>query len=218
MLAFRKALEAGYGIELDVHLLSDGNLAVIHDSTLKRTTGLDGTVEELVTTDLKNCYLEGTTETIPDFKQVLELFNGHAPLIIELKVHGGNYEPLCQKVCEMLEDYQGAFCLESFDPRCIYWLKKHRPNLIRGQLTENYFLSKAKLHPILKFLLTHQMLNWLTRPDFVAYKYQHSKNFSNWIVRSVWGIQGVTWTLRTKEEYDDAVSNGWIPIFEKFIP
>ena len=46
MAAFRKALDHGYGIELDVHMLADGNLAVIHDSLLKRTTGMEGRIED----------------------------------------------------------------------------------------------------------------------------------------------------------------------------
>ena len=37
LAAFKEAVESGYGAELDVHLLKDGNLAVIHDSSLFRT-------------------------------------------------------------------------------------------------------------------------------------------------------------------------------------
>ena len=76
MAAFRAALEGGYGIELDIHLLKDGNLAVIHDSKLIRTTGCDGRIEDLTTDDLSNYRLEGTEETIPTFRQVVELFAG----------------------------------------------------------------------------------------------------------------------------------------------
>ena len=42
MAAFRASLAKGYGIELDVHLMADGNLAIIHDSVLKRTAGVEG--------------------------------------------------------------------------------------------------------------------------------------------------------------------------------
>ena len=53
MEAFRAAVAAGYGIELDVHLLKDGNIAVIHDSLLNRTTGQAGRIEDLTTEDLR---------------------------------------------------------------------------------------------------------------------------------------------------------------------
>ena len=54
MAAFRAALENGYGIELDIHLLKDGNLAVIHDTSLLRTAGCDINITDLSTEDLAN--------------------------------------------------------------------------------------------------------------------------------------------------------------------
>ena len=218
MAAFRKARDHGYGVELDVHLLSDGNLAVIHDSQLGRMTGRDGLVEDLTTAQLQDYHLDGTEETIPEFRKVLDLYNGQAPLIVELKVAGSNYAQLCQKACEMLDAYKGAYCVESFDPRCVYWLKKNRPDVIRGQLTEDYFKRKNKLPFILKLLLTHQMLNFLTLPDFVAYRYEDCATFSYWLVRKLWKTQGAAWTLGNHEDYDRAVETGLIPIFENFIP
>ena len=105
MAAFREALEAGYGIELDVHLLKDGSLAVIHDSDLKRVTGQEGIVEDLTAEDLSRYHLLGTEETIPEFRQVLELYQGKAPLIIELKSWKGNHAALAQRVCREMAGY-----------------------------------------------------------------------------------------------------------------
>ena len=73
MAAFRRSLEHGYGIELDVHLMKDGELAVVHDSSLKRTAGADVKIEDLTKEDLEKYPLEGTEETIPLFKDVLAL-------------------------------------------------------------------------------------------------------------------------------------------------
>lgn len=219
MAAFRAALDKGYGIELDVHLLADGNLAVIHDSLLNRTTGQAGHVEDLTTGDLKHCFLEGTQETIPEFMDVLTLFHGKAPLIVELKPLDGNHALLAEAVCDMLKDYEGAYCLESFDPQCVAWLKKNRPNLIRGQLAENFFKTRNDLPDHLRFLLTHNLTHLLSTPDFVAYKFADRKcSPLTWVCRNLWHCQGVAWTLRTPEEYDTAVKEGWIPIFEGFEP
>ncbi|MBQ8237771.1 MAG: glycerophosphodiester phosphodiesterase [Oscillospiraceae bacterium] len=218
MAAFRAALEHGYGIELDLHLLADGNLAVMHDSALMRTTGAAGIIEDLTTQELKNYRLNGTEETIPTFQQVLALFDGKAPLIIELKPVKGNHAALTAKAVEMMEGYKGLYCMESFDPRVVHWLRKHRPDICRGQLTENHFATSAKLSAVLKFALTHQLLNFITMPDFVAYKFADRRTPSNFIVRRLWGIQGVTWTLKTMDEYNTAVKEGWIPIFEDFKP
>ncbi len=218
MAAFRAALEKGYGIELDVHLMKDGNLAVIHDASLKRTAGADVKIEELTLADLDSYRLEGTDEKIPLLSQVLELYAGKAPLIIELKPVE-NHAALSQAVCDLLEGYQGPYCLESFDPRCVHWLKKNRPQLIRGQLTENFVANDKKMSFAIRFLLTHNLLNFLTCPDFVAYKYADRKDsFTTALCRKVWDLQGVSWTIKTQEDYDTAVKEGWLPIFEGFEP
>lgn len=218
MAAFRAALDHGYGIEFDVHLLRDGNLAIIHDASLKRTAGADIMIEDLTTEDLTFYHLEGTEETIPTFRQLLDLYAGKAPLIIELKPERGNHAALTETVCRMLEDYEGVYCLESFDPRCITWLKKNRPELIRGQLSKNYFGDTNGLKPSTCFMLTHSLSHFITMPDFTAYKFADRKNLSTWICRRLYGVQGVSWTLQTKEEYDIALKEGWIPIFENFTP
>ncbi len=219
MAAFKAALDGGYGIELDVHLLKDGNLAVIHDSLLNRTTGQPGRIEDLTTSDLARYHLEGTTETIPEFMDVLTLFNGKAPIILELKPVDGNHAALADAACKMLETYHGVFCIESFDPRCVTWLKKNRPDIIRGQLTENFTKTRNDLPDYLRFAMTHCMTNFLCVPDFVAYHFGHRKDsLGPRICRQLWKAQGVTWTIRTKEDFDTAVAEGWIPIFEGFIP
>lgn len=218
MAAFRAALDAGFGIELDIHLLKDGNLAVIHDSDLKRTTGCEGKIEDLTTGQLKDYHLQGTEETIPEFRQVLALFAGKAPLIIELKCADGNYAALAETACRMMEGYEGAWCMESFDPRCVRWLRKNRPDVIRGQLAENFLKSGGELPWILKFLLTLNLLNFLTVPDFIAYNFPHRKTLSNALCRKLWHLQGVSWTLRSREDFDTAVKEGWLPIFEGFRP
>ena len=218
MAAFRDALEAGYGIELDIHLLKDGNLAVIHDSKLIRTTGMEGIVEDLTTEDLKNYSLEGTPQTIPTFREVIELFAGKAPLIVELKPTGGNHAALTEAACKMLDEYQVDYCIESFDPRCVAWLKKNRPQIIRGQLTENFFATKTSTLPwYLKFLLSENLMNFTCRPDFIAYKFaDRYSTLSNLFCRAQ--MESVTWTLTSQEDYDTAVAEGWIPIFEGFRP
>ncbi len=219
LAAFRAAIDHGFGAELDIHLLRDGNLAVIHDSLLRRTTGREGRIEDLTLEELREYPLEGTAETIPSFREVLDLFRGRTPLIIELKPVDGNHAALAEAACAMMEGYEGLWCMESFDPRCVAWLKKHRPQVVRGQLTEDFLSGKNDLSPLLRFLLTHNLVNLMARPDFIAYNFSHRKRtLTNFLCRRLLGIQGVAWTIRSREDYDTAVKEGWIPIFENFIP
>ena len=219
MAAFRAALEKGYGIELDIHLMKDGNLAVIHDSSLLRTAGVDVRIEDLTAEDLEHYRLQGTDEKIPLFREVMALFEGKAPMIVELKSAGKNHGALAEAACEILEGYKGVYGMESFDPRCVRWLKKNRPEIIRGQLTENFVANSNKLPLLVRFVMTHNLLNFATVPDFVAYKFADRKDSATTaLCRRVWGVQGVTWTLKTQEEYDAAIAEGWLPIFEGFEP
>ncbi len=218
MGAFRAALDNGYGVELDIHLMKDGNLAVIHDSSLKRTAGVDVRIEELTGQELANYRLGDTGEQILLFADVLSLFDGKAPMIVELKCVNGNHADLCIKACELLDNYRGLYCMESFDPRAVHWLRKNRPDICRGQLSENWMGKPLKVPSILKWALTYHISNVYTRPDFIAYKYTDRKAFGTDFCRKVLGVQGVSWTLKSKEEFDTAVSEGWIPIFENFKP
>ena len=59
ILAYKEAIRRGFGVELDVHLMQDGNLAVIHDASLLRTAGADVLVEDLTARELKAYRLEG---------------------------------------------------------------------------------------------------------------------------------------------------------------
>ena len=219
MEAFRLAKSKGYGAELDVHLMADGNLAVIHDSNLKRTTNREGRIEDLTCEQLGNYHLDGTSQTIPLLRDVLALIDGQVPLIIELKSQVDNYKTLCEKTCQLLDDYTGAYCLESFDPRCIIWLKKHRPDVVRGQLAENYFKTRGcKVPFVLKVILANHLMNFLSKPDFIAYRYSDRGRLVNCICRKLWGLAGVTWTVKSKEIFDVVKEEGWIPIFECFEP
>ncbi len=218
MSAFRRAVEAGYGIELDVHLMKDGKLAVIHDSSLRRTAGMDKKIEELTGEDLPECKLEGTEEYIPLFTDVLQMVDGKVPLVVEIKAERDNYKAVSEAVCAILKNYQGLYCVESFDPRAIAYIRKHYPKFVRGQLAHNSLNEESPFPWILRFLLTYNLVNFLTVPDFIAYRYMDRKTLSNFLCRKVWRTQGVSWTITDAEQWRTAIDEGWIPIFENFHP
>ena len=218
LAAFRLAVEHGYGAELDVHLLKDGSLAVLHDSGLKRMTGSKGVVENLTVSQLDQFRLGKSDQTIPTLRQVLDLFAGKAPLIIELKPYKDNSAALTQAVCRELETYDGPYCIESFQPEVLLWLKKNRPDILRGQLAMNYMKSRQKLSLAQAVVGTWILHGFLTRPDFIAYRFTERSNLGNRFQLHVLKRQGAAWTLRTKEELQEARSEGLWPIFENFDP
>ena len=219
MAAFRRAIEHGWGAELDVHLMKDGNLAVIHDSSLKRTAGADVCIEDLTKEDLARYPLEDSRETIPLLEDVLALFEHKTPLIIELKPERGNHNELSEAVAKRLDNYKGDFCIESFDPRVLRWYRKHRYSFCRGQLAEDFFQDKdSHLSWILKYILTNLLTNVATMPDFIAYRYEHRRNFC--LTKCLKWHRAVefNWTIRTKEQMEHAEHTGAHCIFEGFDP
>lgn len=218
LAAFIRAKENGYGAEFDVHLMADGNLAVIHDSSLKRTADEDRYIEDMTISELADTRLEGTDERIPTFKEVLDVFNGEFPLVIELKCERKNHAKLCEAVCKELDNYDGPYCIESFDPRCVAWLRANRPDIVRGQLVQNFVKEHEGLSIGVRIVLTSLIYNVAARPDFIACKFEDRKMLSNIICCKLWHIKPVAWTIRTQNDMDTAEKEGIMPIYEKFIP
>lgn len=219
MAAFRRAVEHGFPAEFDVHLIADGSLVIFHDEDLERQTGVRGQIEDYDITNLSRLRLEGTDEHIPTFDEVLDLFEDTGlPLLIELKVARGNYRELTEAVCRRLDRYAGEFVIESFDPRVLMVLAKIRPGFVRGQLAQNYMRHKEGIPLYQALLLTNMAMNFLGKPDFIAYR-QSDRN--NRILRRATEkkhIREASWTVRTPEEYRAAIEAGCVPIFEQFDP
>ncbi len=149
LAAFRQAAQEGYGIELDVQLSKDGEVVVFHDDTLDRVCGVHARVDELTWPELQQLRLCGTDEQIPLFSEVLKNIQGCEALIVELK-NGPRNRELCEKTLALLENYHG---------------------LIRGQLAttvSNY--ADDGIRGIRAFVLHHTLLNFLARPQFIAYR------------------------------------------------
>ena len=218
LAAFRRAKENGFGAELDVHLLKDGNLAVIHDSELERMTGRDGVVEDLETKDLKKCHLGKSGETIPTFEEVLDVVDGKVPLIIELKGWKHNSKALCQKTMQVLDQYKGVYCIESFYPSVVVWMKNHRPDVIRGQLSQNFLKRPEGLPRPVAYMATQLWENVLGQPDFVAYRFEDRDDASNRNAIQKKKKKSALWTIRSLEDYHTTLSEGAWPIFENFEP
>lgn len=217
--AFRLAVRNGYGAELDVHLSRDKRLVVMHDESLLRTAGLDKDIGAVTAKTLDTLRLEGTGEKIPYLEEVLPLFAGTAPLVVEIKPVGGNYARLTYRVCKLLDEYPNLqFCIESFDPRVLIWLRKNRPEIVRGQLSQSFLKERVGLKWPVAFLLTNLLANFLARPDFIAYRSEHRNNPSLRLCRRLWKLQEFDWTVTSQARLDELERDGVIPIFEGFAP
>jgi glycerophosphoryl diester phosphodiesterase len=213
LAAFALAKEKGYGMELDVQLSKDGEVMVFHDYTLVRMTGTDGKLANYTKQELQSMHLKQSGEVIPTFKQVLELVDGEVPLLVELK--GENLDSsLCQKVAELLKDYKGPYCIESFNPLLIRKIQQFLPDAYIGQLYTNVVRDKKK-KSALNILLTIMGFNFLARPDFIAYNIEDRNSFPVKLTTKFYHAPKFVWTVKNDEELADAHAHGECPIFEK---
>ena len=196
--AFRAACKAGYGIELDIRLTKDDKIVVFHDATLSRVCGIEGTVISYTYQELSCFSLAGTTECIPLFSDVLKLIDGQVPLVIELK-SGSRNRILCQKCFDLLQDYSGIYCIESFDPFLVRWFKKHAPTILRGQLSAPAKKFSGIAPRYQAYLLSHLFSNCLARPHFIAYYKRKSSPFV--YLTEVLGAMWVVWTIHKEDNH-----------------
>ncbi len=216
MAAFARAVEAGYGIELDVQLSKDRIPVVFHDFTLERMTGQPGKVYEYTFEELKQFRLDGTDEQIPTFEEFLNMVDGRVPLIVEYKVEWMDFS-VCPISDRLLQGYKGLYIIESFNPLALSWYRKNRNGIIRGQLSDK-FRRKDGFKGPLYFFLKHLCLNWMTRPDFIAYNHEHASELGFMAATKLFKGKPVAWTIRSQAELDKAKENFSIFIFEQFIP
>lgn len=217
--AFRAAAEAGFGAELDVHLMADGALAVVHDSDLKRVCGKSAKIEDLRREDLADYPLLGSGESIPLLEDVLAVFQDRGPLIIELKAARGNAAVLTDAVMERLKDWRGTYCLESFHPAVLVRLRKAWPAVLRGQLSQRFGPGdRTGMGRPADWAMTHLLVCALGRPDFVAYDHRNADEPSLRLARRLWHVHEVYWTVRDRQTMLRLEEQGGTVIFERFVP
>lgn len=216
--AFDLAAGLGYGIELDVQLSRDGQLIVFHDATLSRMCGEDRGVKDLTGEELKRYRLGGSDEVIPTFDEALACVRGRTPLIIELKTAGKRNAELARKTHERLKSYRGDWVVESFDPRLMRWFRKNAPQVIRGQLAYDPKWGGPPAKGVRFWFLANLLMNWLSRPDFIAYGCETDKNPSFRLLPKIFHPVLVAWTVRSPDAYRLLQSRYDLQIFEGFEP
>jgi glycerophosphoryl diester phosphodiesterase len=150
MASFREALAQGIDlVELDVQMSADGQLVVIHDQTLERTTDgrgfvADTPLAELQALDAGSWFSpQFAGERVPELSEVLAWIKGKAGLVVEVKNGPVFYAGIEQKIVEALEqhDMVEQTMVVSFDHPCLYRIKKLRPELNTGILVASRLLD-----------------------------------------------------------------------------
>lgn len=203
LAAFEAAVDAGYAIELDVRLSSDGVPVVFHDGGLERMIGRQGRLADHTAAELSAMRLRDTREPIPRLDQVLSLVDGRAMLHIEIKSRPGQEGPLDQAVAALVEGYTGPFAIIGFNPYSHAWWAAHRPEVLRGLDCH----VAADLAPHVE----------IARPHFLALSRDILATPEAAKAREA-GFAVTAWTIRSEAEAAEAAPHADNIIFEGFRP
>ena len=169
MTAFRKALEAGAdGIEMDARLTQDGQIVIMHDPTIDRTTNGKGKVRNMLLQEIlgldagikKGVVFEN--ERVPMLEQVFAELGGKLLLNIELcNYDEGDNRQLANQTVELIEKYKlvDSVIISSFRFNNLVYVKDKNPGISCGLLAKqglmglfarnllNHSVSVDALHP-----------------------------------------------------------------------
>ncbi|MGX1308292.1 glycerophosphoryl diester phosphodiesterase [Amorphus suaedae] len=214
------AVEGGYAIEVDLQLSADGVPMVFHDGTLDRMTNADGPLRARTAEELAAVTLRGTSEAIPTLAALLATVAGRTPLVLELKTEWQRARDpeLPRRTAEALAGYAGPVALMSFDPDMVAasrGLMPDRPHGIVARDSSNV-RDFPRLSVMERFALTHLLHAPRTRPDFVAYRIHDLPTLSTSLLRRLFGVALLTWTVRSQTERQKAARVADQIIFEGF--
>ncbi|MCG9916870.1 MAG: glycerophosphodiester phosphodiesterase [Phenylobacterium sp.] len=214
--AFQAACAAGYGIELDVHLSSDGEAMVFHDNTLQRMTGIEGRLRDRTAAELGEMSLMGTDETIPTLAETLALIGQRAMVHVELKTHWGEVGPLERRVHEIIIDHAGPLCVIGFNPYSHAWFAEHYPGVLRG-LDSFSYRDVKHLNPEQREAYARLEQVEIARPHFLALGLDMLPSERADAYRAE-GMPVVAWTVRKPEQWEAVKDHCDNLIFEGFTP
>ena len=202
--AILAAVEAGYGIEIDLQPCANGTPMVFHDYALDRLTDAVGPIRGLPCAELQALKLAGTDEGIPTLAEVLDLVAGRVPLLIEIKDQDGQLGPavgaLEAQVGAVLKGYAGPVAVMSFNPNSVRVMQEHAPDVARGLVTDAFQKADWPLIP------PARRARLALIPDlgpagasFVSHNRKHLDATPLRAVKAR-GQPVLTWTVRSEEE------------------
>lgn len=191
--AFKKALNLGYPIELDVQLTKDNKLIVFHDFNLTRMTNETDYIQDMNCADIVNIKLLDTDEKIPTFEDVLKFVKGKVLLDIEIK-NTDRIKETCDELVRELDGYDN-YIVKSFNPRIVKYLKSKYPGLEVGLL-----ITDDNSNKIYDMILTSNFILRYCKPDFLAIskKLLEKKRFKELSKK----MPTLIWTIKKESEID----------------
>jgi glycerophosphoryl diester phosphodiesterase len=218
--AVRAAIDAGYGVEVDVQVSADGEAMVHHDDVLGRLTEGEGRLDQMTAAELKRVPYRDSDEHMITLGDLCDLVAGRGTMLIELKSRFDGDTRLSARVAQILGAYRGPAAPMSFDPWQVTQVRHNAPKLTCGIVAAKY-----RPHPywdLMPFWMRHSMGYLVTgiaaRAQFVAYGVDDLPALAPILARRVLCLPLLTWAVRTEEQRQKAARWADQMIFEGFRP
>ncbi len=221
--AVKAAIDASYGIEIDIQVSSDGVAFVFHDHHLDRLTEKTGPVAGLSAKALSQITLRGADETIPTLVEILDLVAGQVPLLVEIKDQDGTLGPdvgvLERAVTRDLADYAGDVAVMSFNPHIMAAMQASLPDCPRGLTTEDFAAASGDWTASMTRLTELSGIPDVDRvgASFISHDHRQLGHPRVSELRSR-GLPVLCWTIRSPEEEADARKMAQNITFEGYLP
>jgi glycerophosphoryl diester phosphodiesterase len=222
LTAILGAIKAGYGIEVDLQLSSDGHAMVFHDYTLDRMTSHNGPINQLPAKELERIFLSDSKDTIMQLSTLLKHVSGRAPLLIELKDQSMSLGPttgiLEKAVAQALEGYEGPVAIMSFNPTSVEAMANLAPQIARGLTTDAF---KANEWPEVKGQRLQQLRKLenyeVIQASFISHDYRDLASHRLAGIKAS-GDPILCWTVKTHEDEKTARVIADNITFETYLP
>ncbi len=206
--AIRAAIEAGYGIEIDLQRTSDNRAMVFHDYDMTRLTGQPGPIQQITAAQAQALpLLHSGGDGIPPLDEVLSMIAGQVPLLIELKdqdgAMGADIGALEADTVRALQGYDGPVAVMSFNPNSVAELARLAPHLPRGLVT-------CSFEPKVELLPQHVCDHLREIPDFDRVRASFISHEAPDLPRArvadlkAQGVPILCWTVRSPEQEAEA--------------
>jgi glycerophosphoryl diester phosphodiesterase len=218
--AIGAAIDANYGIEVDVQISADGEAMVHHDDVLGRLTDGEGRLDQLSAAELKRVAFRRSAGRMLTLPELCDLVGGRVTIVVEMKSRSDGDPRVPLRVGEVLDGYRGPAAAMSFDARQIALLRHKAPKIVRGIVAANH-----RPHPYWNLMASwkrhcmgYLVPGLLARPQFVAYAVADLPALAPIFARHVFGLPLLTWAVRTEAERKIAARWADQIIFEGFRP
>ncbi len=220
--AIEKAIDKGFGIEVDVQQTSDGEALVFHDNDLDRLADAGGPVAGRTSADLVKLQMLTGSDHLWLLQDLYDLVDGRVPLVVEIKslLRRDAQADFVRRVVDQTAAYKGPACIKTFDPDMLAIAKAHNSQVLRGIVADAArpgpdYTRHSRMD---RFIMRHLLHFPRTSPHFISYSVNDLPSLGPSVMKTLFKTPIMTWTVRTPGQWEVAKRFANQIVFEGFDP